>query len=122
VVTSLLDNAVKFTPEGGSVRLSLCARDEGWELRIEDSGPGVPPDHRSVVFEKFSQLKDHLTEKPAGTGLGLATSRAIVARFGGLIWCEDSPFGGAAFVVLLPGLGQPRLAAIGAGTGAGGGF
>lgn len=122
VVTSLLDNAVKFTPTGGKVRVGLGVRDEGWELRIEDSGPGVPPDDRRAVFEKFHQLRDHLTDKPQGTGLGLATSRAIVARLGGLIWCEDSPLGGAGFVVLLPGFGQPRLAAIGAGTGAGGGF
>ncbi|MFY9341685.1 MAG: PAS domain-containing sensor histidine kinase [Planctomycetota bacterium] len=121
VVTHLLDNAIKFTPEDRRVRIALGPRDDGWELRIEDSGPGVPRDDRAAVFEKFHQLADPLTDKRPGTGLGLATSRAIVARFGGLIWCEDSPLGGAAFVVLLPGLGQPRLAAIG-GSGAGGGF
>jgi signal transduction histidine kinase len=122
VVHNLLDNAIKFTPPGGQVRITLGSRDEGWELRIEDSGPGVPPGERLAVFEKFNQLPDHMTEKPAGTGLGLATSRAIVARLGGLIWCEDSPLGGAGFVVLLPGLGQPRMAAIGGGGGGGGGF
>jgi signal transduction histidine kinase len=122
VVQHLLDNAVKFTPAGGRVRVVLGARDEGWELRLEDSGPGVPPADRCAVFEMFHQLRDHMTEKPSGTGLGLATSRAIVARFGGLIWCEASPLGGAGFVVLLPGAGQPRLASIGAGSGAGGGF
>jgi signal transduction histidine kinase len=122
VVRNLIDNAIKFTPDGGKVLVVLGERDDGWELRIEDSGPGVPRNARAAVFDKFHQLRDHLTDKPQGTGLGLATSRAIVARFGGLIWCEDSTLGGAAFVVLLPGLGQPRLAAIGAGTGAGGGF
>lgn len=122
VVRHLLDNATKFTPNNGAVRVSLNGRDEGWELRIEDDGPGVPEDDRHAVFEKFSQLADHLTEKPSGTGLGLATSRAIVARFGGLIWCEDSEMGGASFVVLLPAVGQPKLAGFGAGTGAGGGF
>jgi signal transduction histidine kinase len=111
VVRSLLDNALKFTPAGGRVRLSVAARDEAWELRVEDSGPGVPVEHRRVVFDKFHQLRDHMTDKPPGTGLGLATSRAIVARFGGLIWCEGSALGGAGFVVLLPGAGQPRLAA-----------
>ncbi|MEO6594315.1 MAG: ATP-binding protein, partial [Planctomycetota bacterium] len=60
--------------------------------------------------------------KPSGTGLGLATSRAIVAHFGGLIWCEGSELGGSSFVVLLPGIGQPRLASVGAGTGSCGGF
>jgi two-component system phosphate regulon sensor histidine kinase PhoR len=122
VVRNLVDNALKFTPPRGRVLVSVGCRDEGWELRIEDTGPGVPPDSRLAVFEKFHQLRDHLTDKPSGTGLGLATSRAIIARFGGLIWCEDSPLGGAGFVVLLPAVGQPRLAAIGAGTGNGGGF
>jgi signal transduction histidine kinase len=91
-------------------------------LRIEDTGPGIQPDDRQAVFEKFNQLPDQLTEKPSGTGIGLATSRAIVARFGGLIWCEDSSMGGASFVVLLPAEGQPKLAGFAAGTGAGGGF
>jgi len=122
VVRNLLDNALKFTPPGGRVKVTVGPRDEGWEMRIEDSGPGVPADDRRAVFEKFHQLPDHLTEKPSGTGLGLAISRAIVARFGGLIWCEETELGGAGFVVLLPGTGQPRLAAIAAGTGAGGGF
>ncbi|MBX3462138.1 MAG: PAS domain-containing protein [Planctomycetes bacterium] len=110
VVRNLLDNALKFTPTGGTVRVSVGARDEGWELRIDDSGPGVPPEDRRAVFEKFHQLRDHMTDKPSGTGLGLATGQAVVARFGGLIWCEDSPLGGAGFVVLLPGCDQPRLA------------
>ena len=122
VVRHLLDNAIKFSPEGGRVRVSVAAREEGFELRIEDNGPGVPARERHAVFEKFNQLRDQLTDKPSGTGIGLATSRAIVARFGGLIWCEDSACGGACFVVLLPGVGQPRLAGFGAGTGAGGGF
>jgi signal transduction histidine kinase len=117
VVRNLLDNAIKFTPEGGSVRVHVSARDEGWELRVEDSGPGVPPADRGTVFDRFSQLHDHMTDKMRGAGLGLATSRAIVTCLGGLIWCEDSPLGGAAFVVLLPGVGQPRLALVGAGGG-----
>lgn len=120
VCKHLLDNAIKFTPPGGQVRVTMGCRDEGWELRVEDSGPGVPPTDRQAVFEKFHQLRDHMTDKPSGTGLGLATSRAIIARFGGLIWCEDSPLGGAAFVVMLPSVGQPRLAA--AGAAGGGGF
>ncbi|MBL8732434.1 MAG: PAS domain-containing sensor histidine kinase [Planctomycetes bacterium] len=122
IARNLLDNAIKFTPEGGRVQLTVAWRDEAFELRVEDSGPGVPVDDRQLVFEKFHQLRDHMTDKPTGTGLGLATSRAIVARFGGLIWCEDSPLGGAGFVVLLPGLGQPRLASIGAGAGNAGAF
>ena len=122
VTRHLLDNAIKFSPDGGTVSVTVRGREEGWELRIEDTGPGIPPDDRDAVFEKFNQLPDQLTDKPSGTGIGLATSRAIVARFGGLIWCEDSSMGGASFVVLLPAEGQPKLAGFGAGTGAGGGF
>lgn len=122
VVRHLLDNAIKFSPDGSNVHVTVGGRDGGFELRIEDNGPGVAPQHRTAVFEKFNQLQDQLTDKPAGTGIGLATSRAIVARFGGLIWCEDSESGGACFVVLLPGKDQPKLAGFAAGTGAGGGF
>jgi signal transduction histidine kinase len=122
VTRHLLDNAIKFTPDNGRVAVTVSGREEGWELRIEDTGPGVPVDDRQAVFEKFNQLPNQLTEKPSGTGIGLATSRAVVARFGGLIWCEDSPIGGASFVVLLPAAGQPNLASFAAGTGAGGGF
>ncbi len=122
IVCNLLDNAIKFTPDAGRVSVSVCQHEDGWELRIEDTGPGVPEHDRDAVFEKFHQLPDQLTDKPQGTGIGLATSRAIVARFGGLIWCEGSKMGGASFVVLLPSEGQPQLASFGAGTGAGGGF
>lgn len=119
VVNHLVDNAIKFTPDAGRVLVRSVCRDDAFELRVEDSGPGVPPQARRQVFEKFHQLPDHLTDKPTGAGLGLATSRAIVARLGGMIWCEDSALGGACFVVLLPGVGQPRLAAAGAMAGGG---
>lgn len=117
VVQHLLENAIKFSPGGGVVRTFVRERDGAFELRIEDGGPGVPSDDRNAVFESFHQLGDVLTEKSAGTGIGLATSRAIVGRFGGWIWIEDSPLGGASFVVLLPAMGQPPLQAFGGVTG-----
>jgi signal transduction histidine kinase len=123
VVRNLVENAVKFTPDGGAVRVTTGRCEDGWEVRVDDSGPGVPEAHRSAVFEKFSQLSDHLTAKSPGAGLGLASSRAIVARFGGLIWCEESPLGGACFGVRLPQAGHAPLTSPGvmalAGAGAG---
>ena len=118
VCRNLLDNAFKFTPPGGRIRVALCRCDDRLHLRVEDSGPGVPPEHRQRVFEKFHQIPNHLTDKPPGAGLGLAACRAIVARFGGSVWCEDSPLGGAAFVVQLPmapavGAGAVGVAAVG---------
>ncbi len=102
LVFQLVDNAVKFTPSGGDVRIAGRVIGDEFELRVEDSGPGVPADDRSTIFEKFTQLSDHLTEKPAGAGIGLAVCRAIAERSGGHVWCEDSALGGAAFVVHVP--------------------
>jgi PAS domain S-box-containing protein len=109
VCDQLLDNALKFTPVGGTVQMTISELDGCWVLRLDDSGPGVPQQHRTAVFEKLHQLADHMTEKPVGAGLGLASSRAIVGRLGGMIWCEDSPLGGASFVVLLPPIGQRQV-------------
>jgi two-component system phosphate regulon sensor histidine kinase PhoR len=106
VCDQLIDNGLKFTPRGGQVHVHVGELDGHPCLRIDDSGPGVPSGERQTVFEKFSQLRDHLTDKPTGAGLGLATCRAIVSRMGGLIWCEDSPFGGARFVVMFPRAGD----------------
>ena len=71
-------------------------------LVVQDEGPGIPPEHREGVFEKFYQVK--LEGRPAGkgVGLGLAISRKIVEGHGGAIWVEESPLGGAAFQVILP--------------------
>lgn len=102
VLARLIDNAVKFTPSDGTIRVTLARLPVGIEVAIEDSGKGVPLEHREMVFEKFSQLGDTLTDKPSGTGLGLPICRRIVDRLGGAIWCEDSDLGGAQFRFLLP--------------------
>lgn len=102
VCRHLIDNAIKFTPVGGHLRVACGEHEGAFELRVEDSGPGIPLMDRNTVFEQFTQLADHLTAKPEGAGLGLAVCRSIVERCGGAIWCEDSEAGGAAFVVRLP--------------------
>jgi signal transduction histidine kinase/ActR/RegA family two-component response regulator len=109
VMNNLLANAVKFTPKGGAVRVSArLAEDAGRaappgsvEVRVEDTGPGVPIEHVETVFEKFRQVGDSLTGKPSGTGLGLPICREIVQRLGGRIWVERGRRGGACFVFTL---------------------
>jgi signal transduction histidine kinase len=108
VVRQLLDNAIKFSPEGSTVWVKVRGRDGGFEVVVEDAGRGIDPEDRDAVFEKFNQLSEKLTDKPSGTGIGLAASRAIITRLGGLIWCEDAEGGGARFVMLLPGHDQPQ--------------
>lgn len=104
VVLNLLSNACKFVPRpGGRVRVELRRKGSVFEIRVEDNGPGVPPEARELVFEKFHQLTGNLnTQKPTGTGLGLAISKQIVEHFGGRIWIEEATLGGAALCFTLP--------------------
>lgn len=103
VLARVLDNAVKFTPRGGSVLLQVTAHDDMVEVAVADSGPGIAPEHRQRVFERFSQIGDVMTDKPKGAGLGLAICQRTVDAMGGTMWCEDSPLGGAQFRFVLPG-------------------
>jgi signal transduction histidine kinase len=98
----MLDNAVKFSPEGGTIRIALTSHAGTAELSIEDDGPGIPAADRERVFERFQQLGDVLTEKPQGTGLGLAIVRRILEAAHGTVRCESSASGGARFLVSLP--------------------
>ncbi len=107
----LLDNAIKFTPKGGRIRVTVAERDGACVIRVDDSGHGVPPTRRGVVFDRFQQLGRAGDGKPAGIGIGLATCRAIVRRLGGVIRCEESPLGGACFMVELPRNGAEPLRA-----------
>ncbi len=103
VLFNLLSNAAKFAPPaGGRLHLELRSLGAQYLVRIEDNGPGVPPELRDAVFEKFRQGARALHDKPRGSGLGLAVCREILRRFDGRIWCEDSRLGGAAFCFTLP--------------------
>jgi signal transduction histidine kinase len=102
VMVNLLSNAAKFVPaEVGRVEVVLRRDDDGLVVEVRDNGPGVPPADRAKVFEKFRQVGDG-PSMPAGTGLGLPISRQIVDHFGGSIWLESNPGGGACFAFRLP--------------------
>lgn len=103
VMLNLLSNAVKFLPpDVGRVRVGLRACAGGLEVSVADNGPGIAPDDQAVIFEKFRQVGDSMTDKPAGTGLGLPISRRIVEHFGGRLWVESAPGAGATFRFVLP--------------------
>ena len=102
VVINLLGNAVKFSPRGsGEAVLALRRVGDEVELSVADNGPGIRPADREIIFDRFQQLGDTMTDKPQGVGLGLAISHRIVAQHGGRIWVEDSPSGGAWFRIRL---------------------
>jgi two-component system OmpR family sensor kinase len=99
VLSNLLDNAVRYTPAGGSVELSV-ARDVGDAVvEVSDSGPGIPAEERARVFDRFYR---HSGDGPAGSGLGLAIVKQVVERSGGSIALQDAPKGGLKVVLRLP--------------------
>lgn len=103
VMLNLLSNAVKFLPVGsGLVRVSLRAGAEGLEVSVADNGPGIRAQDQQIIFEKFRQVGDSMTDKPTGTGLGLPISRRIIEHFGGRLWVESIVGEGATFHFYLP--------------------
>jgi PAS domain S-box-containing protein len=102
VLFNLMSNALKFTPAQTRVRLSLHRRGEQMVCEVADSGPGIPPEWREAVFERFRQLQGEVHRRHAGTGLGLAIAREFVLLLGGTIGVSDAPEGGALFTVELP--------------------
>jgi signal transduction histidine kinase len=109
VCLNLLDNAVKYGPDGQTVRISLDCTGESVRLRLDDQGPGVPSGDRDVVWRRFRRLDRHRKAAVAGTGIGLSVVRDLVARQGGSAGVTENPDGGARFEVsfpLLPGDGK----------------
>jgi signal transduction histidine kinase len=101
VLTNLLDNARKYSPEGGAVEVSLRSLDGGGaELAVRDFGLGIPHEKRGQIFERFYQA--HGEGHRSGLGLGLFISRQIVSLHGGEIHAEFPDDGGTRFVVRLP--------------------
>jgi two-component system, OmpR family, sensor histidine kinase KdpD len=101
VLENLLENALYYSPAGSPVRVGASATESAVLMWVEDEGPGVSPEDRERIFEKFFR-GDTSTKAPAGTGLGLAVTREIVRFHGGRIWVEDVTPHGARFVVSLP--------------------
>jgi Na+/proline symporter/signal transduction histidine kinase len=107
VIVNLLSNAVKFCDRNlGHVIVAADSRQGRLHIRVIDNGPGVPPNDRQLIFEKFQESREKLADKPRGTGLGLAISRQIVKFFAGDIWVEDAPGHGAAFCFSIPHTGR----------------
>jgi Na+/proline symporter/nitrogen-specific signal transduction histidine kinase len=99
VVINLLSNAVKFCESNtGQVDIRLFKINGKARFVVADNGPGIPFEEQAHIFEKFHQLKGVQDEKPRGTGLGLAICQRIIEHYGGQIWAETRPGGGAQFI------------------------
>lgn len=100
VLGNLVSNAIRYSPEGGTIRITAAPRDGQVELEVRDQGPGIPPEEREHVFDKFVRLRRD-RDVPGGTGLGLAIAKTLVELHGGTIGVRDAD-AGACFVVTIP--------------------
>jgi signal transduction histidine kinase/DNA-binding response OmpR family regulator len=102
VVTNLLSNALKFSPRGSTVTVSVKVEEQALHVSVCDEGEGIAPKDMSRLFQKFSQLDSSTTRKAGGTGLGLVITKGIVEAHGGRIWVESEIGLGSAFHFTLP--------------------
>lgn len=101
MLDNLIGNAIKYTPDGGSVVITMSMQDHQIILKVEDTGPGIPAEEQNNIFEKFYRA----TNAPGGvegSGLGLAIVKSIVTSHQGRVWVESIVGKGSSFIVLLP--------------------
>jgi signal transduction histidine kinase len=102
VISNLVDNAIKYSPQGGDVELRLNRAGQFARIEVADSGLGIPRDEHDRIFEKFYRLDPALTRGVNGTGLGLYISKELVERMNGRISVDSEPGRGSTFVVEVP--------------------
>jgi two-component system sensor histidine kinase KdpD len=105
VFVNLVENAIKYTPDGTPIEIRAQSVEGGVEVEIADEGPGVPEGQEERIFGKFQRA----VQTPSGMGLGLAICRGILTVHGGRIWCRNRPSGGSAFHFVLPRVERARL-------------
>jgi signal transduction histidine kinase len=101
VITNLMDNAIKYTPTGGSINVVIVTGDNSVLFRIEDSGPGIAESEQKYIFERFKQGQENRKAK-SGAGLGLAIAKKILDIHASYIKVESQPNKGAVFIFSLP--------------------
>ncbi len=102
ILWNLLTNAIKFTPEGGSVTLRLWVEDDTAIFQVEDTGIGIPEEKLPLLFEKFQQLDPPYRRRYEGTGLGLALTKQLIELHRGRIEVESTAGIGSIFTVWIP--------------------
>ena len=108
VLVNLVDNAIKYSPDGGLVEVRVEAADHGVRFVVSDRGLGIPPTEHGRIFEKFFRLDPNLTRGVGGTGLGLYICRELIRRMDGRIWVESEEGSGSIFTFELPEASSAR--------------
>ena len=102
MISNLIENAIKYSPDGGTVNVALEPNDRHVRFAITDSGLGIPPSEQRRIFEKFYRLDPDMSRGIGGTGLGLYICRELVRRVDGRIWVESDGSSGSTFFVEIP--------------------
>jgi Signal transduction histidine kinase len=102
IVTNLLSNAMKFTPVGGRVDVTVESQAEAVVIAVHDTGPGIPEGEQDIIFERFGQSSGQATGEQGGTGIGLALAQNLVSMHGGTIAVNSSEGDGTTFTTRLP--------------------
>ncbi|RKH54649.1 PAS domain-containing sensor histidine kinase [Corallococcus llansteffanensis] len=110
VVFNLLENALKYSPDGGTIRVRLSVSKDLMVLSVQDPGIGIPEDQQQQLFDRYFRARNASTRSYGGLGLGLYISRDIVERHGGRIWVESESGQGSTFYVALPTVSASRPA------------
>jgi signal transduction histidine kinase len=101
VLSNLLDNALKYTPEGGLITVAIRPVNGQVEVRVTDTGPGIPSEHQERIFDRFARVPGS-EGRHEGLGLGLAFCRSVIEAHGGRIWVESEAGQGSTFAFTIP--------------------
>jgi len=102
VVTNIVSNALRYTPDGGRIRITATREGETVRVSVTDTGRGIPPEALQSIFEKFVQLKQPTESTPGSVGLGLAIAKEVVEAHDGRIWVESEVGKGSTFSFTVP--------------------
>ena len=97
MLVNLVENAIKYSPDGGKVEVGIGAREDFVQFHVRDEGLGVAPDEQERIFEKFYRADPHMTRGVGGTGLGLYICKELIHRMDGRIWVEPNEDKGSTF-------------------------
>jgi signal transduction histidine kinase len=101
-VYNIVDNAIKYSPEGAFVEIDVTQNNNYIVIKITDNGPGIPESERERIFERFYRLDDSRARDTGGTGLGLSITKEAISMHGGTIEVSEAEHGGSVFTIKLP--------------------
>lgn len=102
ILGNILSNAMRYTPPGGNIHVNLNCSPSGIQLKVHDSGPGIPEEALPYIFERFYRVDKSRSRSEGGSGLGLAIARQLARAHGGTLTAENDPQGGAIFTLTIP--------------------